>query len=53
MGKCETQNCLDLAHADYLAPDDPNIKKAHEVVFNHYGIRPEHKSIEIRIGQAK
>jgi hypothetical protein len=49
MGKCETQSCLDLAHADYLAPNDPNIHFAHDTIFNKYGIQPGHKSIEIRI----
>jgi hypothetical protein len=49
MGKNETQSCLDIARASYLAPDDPNIKGAHEAVFNHYGIKPEYKSIEIDV----
>lgn len=48
-GTNQTQRCLDLSHARHLAPDDPAIKASHQAVFSHYGIKPEHTSIEIRI----
>ncbi len=48
-----TQQCLDLSHARYLAPDDPGIKASHQAIFNHYGIRPEHTSIEIKPKERK
>jgi hypothetical protein len=49
MGKCETQSCIDLARADFLAPDDPAVQMMHDTIFSHYGIRPEYKSIAICI----
>lgn len=49
MGKCETQSCIDIGRADFLSPNDPNIKAKCEAIFNHYGIKPEYKSIDIRI----
>ena len=47
-GKCETQSCLDLSRARHLAPDDPRIKAVYQAVFNHYGIKSEYTSIDIR-----
>jgi hypothetical protein len=48
-GKCATQSCLDLARARYITPDDPKIAKLYDIIFDHYGIKPENKSIEIDI----
>lgn len=49
MGKCETQTCIDIERADFLSPDDPAIKTKYEAIFSYYNIRPEYKSIEIRV----
>jgi len=48
-GVYEIQACMDLSRALHLAPDDPAIKATHKAVFTHYGIKPEHRSIEIRV----
>lgn len=45
----KTQQCLDLSRARHLSPDDPGIKATHEAIFNFYGIKPEHTTIDIRI----
>ena len=47
-GKCEAQSLRDLACARHLAPDDPIIERTYQAVFNHYGIRSEYTSIDIR-----
>ena len=47
-GKCETQSCLDLSHAHHLAPDDPSINALYQAAFNHYGIKPDQTSIDIK-----
>jgi hypothetical protein len=46
--KRQNQYCLDLSRAHHLSPDDAGIKALHQVVFNHYGIKPEHVLIDIR-----
>ena len=48
-----TQQCLDLSRARYLAPDDPGIKMSHQKVFDFYGIKPDHTSIEIKPNEKK
>jgi hypothetical protein len=48
--KCRTQCCLDISRAQHLVPEDSAITKTYQTLFNHYGIKPEHSSIEIRIG---
>ena len=48
-GEYETQSCMDISRARHLAPDDPGIKATQEAIFNAYGIKPEHTSIDIRI----
>jgi len=52
-GKFENQHCIDLSRARHLSPDDPGIKRTHQAVFNHYGIKPQHKTIDIRITSNK
>jgi hypothetical protein len=47
----EAQACLDLSRAHHLAPDDPGIMAMYQAVSNHYGIKPEHAAIDIRITQ--
>ena len=47
----QTRRCLDLSRARQLAPDDPGIEVLHAAVFSHYGIKPEHQSIEIRVAR--
>lgn len=50
-GSAENQRCLDLSRASHLSPDDPAIVALHRAVFDHYGIKPEHTSIDIRLIQ--
>ena len=52
-GKFENQRCFDLSRAHRLSPDDPGIKSSHLAVFNYYGIRPEVRSVDIRINPKK
>ncbi len=46
--ECKTQQCLDLSRASHLSPDDPGIKVSHQALFSFYGIKPEHKSLNIK-----
>lgn len=46
--QCSNQACLDISRAHFLAPEDPAITKRYTSMFEHYGIRPEHTSIDIR-----